>query len=101
MVLLRVVALNAIDDAWEDHLRTMDSLRNTANLMHLGNADPLQEYTILGNRCFDVLLSQMRRNLVGAVYSTLLGTSTAQKAEAQQAEESAEWDFVGAIDFDD
>ena len=29
-----------------------------------GNADPLQEYTILGNKCFDVLLSQVNDPLV-------------------------------------
>jgi preprotein translocase subunit SecA len=49
---LRIVFLQLYDQAWIDHLETMEHLRRTVNLRAYGQRDPLVEYRKEGLRYF-------------------------------------------------
>jgi preprotein translocase subunit SecA len=62
------IILNAIDHNWQDHLTEMEELRRSVGLRGYGQKDPLNEYKHEAFNFFEVLLSQIRRELCSKVF---------------------------------
>lgn len=57
----RIMAVNALDRYWRDHLVNMNRLRAAVNVRCFGHMNPLEEYKIDGCRFFIAMLSASRR----------------------------------------
>jgi len=51
--------LQVIDNAWKDHLQSMDQLRDAVSLRGYGQRDPLQEYKKEGFRSFSDMIERI------------------------------------------
>ena len=60
---VRMVALQAIDLLWMEHLDTMDHLRDSVRLRGYGQRDPLVEYKKEGYQLFKRLLDDINRQI--------------------------------------
>jgi preprotein translocase subunit SecA len=62
------IILNAIDHNWQDHLTEMEELRRSVGLRGYGQKDPLNEYKHEAFSFFEMLLSQIRREVCSKVF---------------------------------
>jgi len=62
----RYIYLQSMDNLWKEHLKNMEELTNDVQFQIAAQRDPLVEYKILGNKLFDTLISDLRRNVVYA-----------------------------------
>ena len=67
-LLERIWMLNVIDRLWIQHLTTIDDLREGIGLRAYGQRDPLIEYKVEAARMFDELQSNIRADVVNAIY---------------------------------
>ncbi|WP_287129047.1 preprotein translocase subunit SecA [Candidatus Cyanaurora vandensis] len=61
--------LQNMDNLWREHLQQMEALREAIGLRGYGQKDPLVEYKNEGYQLFLEMLSQVRRNVVVALYN--------------------------------
>lgn len=64
----RVVWLRAIDQLWQEHLDTMEHLRDSVRLRGYGQRDPLQEFKNEGFTLFQRLLDEINRNVAHTIF---------------------------------
>jgi preprotein translocase subunit SecA len=62
------IILSAIDHNWQDHLTEMEELRRSVGLRGYGQKDPLNEYKHEAFNFFEMLLSQIRREVCSKVF---------------------------------
>ncbi|MDR2371780.1 MAG: preprotein translocase subunit SecA [Puniceicoccales bacterium] len=62
------IILSAIDHNWQDHLTEMEELRRSVGLRGYGQKDPLNEYKHEAFSFFEMLLSQIRREVCSKVF---------------------------------
>ncbi|MDR1907037.1 MAG: preprotein translocase subunit SecA [Puniceicoccales bacterium] len=62
------IILNAIDHNWQDHLTEMEELRRSVGLRGYGQKDPLNEYKHEAFSFFELLLSQIRREICSKMF---------------------------------
>jgi len=60
----KVMTLAMIDDAWKDHLRAMDDLRNSVQMASYEQKDPLLIYKFEAFELFKQMLLETNRNIV-------------------------------------
>jgi hypothetical protein len=60
----RYTVLGAIDQLWQEHLYSMDSLRSSIGLRAYGQRDPLSEFKREAFIFFEAMLSEVRENVV-------------------------------------
>ncbi len=60
----KTVTLALLDDAWKDHLRSMDELRTTVQAAQFKQKDPLVEYKIEAYEYFERFVSGINRDVV-------------------------------------
>ncbi len=60
----RYAMLSVIDHKWKEHLREMDDLKEGIGLRAYGQKDPLVEYKIEAFKLFEMLLIQIRNDVV-------------------------------------
>ncbi len=60
----RYVLLNAIDRLWQEHLYNMDALRDGVHLRSFAQKDPLQEYKTEAYDLFEVLMNNIRNEVL-------------------------------------
>jgi preprotein translocase subunit SecA len=58
------ITLSLIDDAWKDHLRTMDELRSSVQMASYEQKDPLLIYKFEAFNMFKQLLLETNRNII-------------------------------------
>ena len=112
----RQILLNIVDDAWKNHLLTMDHLRSSVGLKGYAQLDPKVEYKREGMRLFDKMWDSVGEQVTGLIFrmesfnqdfirSTWVdakarhddarlstgqaGTATATRAQAQTAAQQA------------
>ena len=112
----RQILLNIVDDAWKNHLLTMDHLRSSVGLKGYAQLDPKVEYKREGMRLFDKMWDSVGEQVTGLIFrmesfnqdfirstwvdakarhedarlaSGQSGTATATRAEAQTAAQQA------------
>jgi preprotein translocase subunit SecA len=64
----RYIVLNAIDRQWQDHLYTMDGLREGAHWMAIGQKDPLIEYKKEAFALFEGLMVQIKQEALNNMF---------------------------------
>ena len=60
----RTITLATIDDAWKEHLRAMDDLKQSVQTAYLEQKDPLVIYKMEAFNLFKVMDSEVNRNIV-------------------------------------
>jgi preprotein translocase subunit SecA len=61
---VKYVALRVIDTLWQEHLSSMEYMRDSVKLRAYGGRDPLIEYKNEGRRMFSQLLEQMDATII-------------------------------------
>ena len=56
----RFVTLQVVDNAWKEHLHSMDVLKQGIFLRGYGQRDPFQEYKLEGTRFFNEMISGIK-----------------------------------------
>jgi len=64
----RIIALQTIDYFWQDHLETMEQVRDAVRLRAYGQQDPLVEYKNEANKQFKALLEVIEANIVQNIF---------------------------------
>jgi preprotein translocase subunit SecA len=64
----RQILLNIVDDAWKNHLLTMDHLRSSVGLKGYAQLDPKVEYKREGMRLFDKMWDSVAEQVTGLVF---------------------------------
>ena len=64
----RFTILGAIDKLWQEHLYTMDGLRNSIGLRALGQRDPLIEYKAEAFKLFEDLMVNIKTEICHGIF---------------------------------
>jgi preprotein translocase subunit SecA len=64
----RYTILSAIDKLWQEHLYSMDALRNSIGLRQYGQKDPLIEYKVEGFKIFDELMVNIKTEICHNIF---------------------------------
>ncbi|MEO1616421.1 MAG: SEC-C metal-binding domain-containing protein [Planctomycetota bacterium] len=64
----RQILLNIVDDAWKNHLLTMDHLRSSVGLKGYAQLDPKVEYKREGMRLFDQMWESVGEQVTGLIF---------------------------------
>jgi preprotein translocase subunit SecA len=64
----RLVMLRAIDTLWQEHLDTMEHLRDSVRLRGYGQRDPLIEFKNEGFQLFQRLLAEVNKMVVYTIF---------------------------------
>ncbi len=64
----RLVYLRSIDQLWQEHLDTMEHLRDSVRLRGYGQRDPLHEFKNEGFQLFEKLLDEVNRQVVFTIF---------------------------------
>lgn len=64
----RIITLQTIDYFWQDHLETMEQVRDAVRLRAYGQRDPLVEYKNEANKQFKELLEVIEANIVQNIF---------------------------------
>ncbi len=82
----KTITLALLDDAWKDHLRSMDELRTSVQAAQFKQKDPLVEYKIEAYDYFERFMSDVNRDVVS--YLTKGGLQfRSEERTLQQAKE--------------
>lgn len=84
----RSLMLYCIDNLWQEHLSSMEELREGVNLRAQGQKDPLVEYKTDAFTLFDALMNSIRTNILNSALSMAQMTSDRGGSD-QQGEEQA------------
>ncbi|WP_119461489.1 preprotein translocase subunit SecA [Rhodospirillaceae bacterium SYSU D60014] len=78
--------LQLLDQAWKDHLHSLDHLRQGINLRAYGQRDPLNEYKREAFEMFEEMLSKLRETVTGVLsHIEIRSAPPPQPAAAQPA----------------
>jgi len=81
--LIRSIMLRSVDDLWQHHLLEMDHLRSDVHIRALGQKDPLIEFKHEAFRLFHALTTQLRENIVRALFKFRIQTQPDESFYAQ------------------
>lgn len=68
----RYIVLVSMDNAWSEHLQTLENLKEAVVVRKYEGKDPLQEYIAEAFRFFDGLLVAMQNNAVYSLWQSLV-----------------------------
>lgn len=77
----RFVYLRAIDTLWQEHLDTMEHLRDSVRLRGYGQRDPLQEFKNEGFSLFQRLLDEINKQVVYTIFRVDVAPQPAVSAQ--------------------
>jgi preprotein translocase subunit SecA len=66
---IRLEYLRSIDSRWQDHLESLEALREAVYLRAYGQKNPLLEYKLEGFRIFDEMLAEIRTAIARKIFS--------------------------------
>ncbi len=78
----RAISLRVIDDAWIEHISSMEHLREAIGLRGYGQTNPLQAYAMEGYEIFDRMLDNIDAKI--AIY--MMNAEVRQNTERKQPE---------------
>ncbi len=61
---VKIEYMRAIDSKWQDHLESLEALREAVYLRTYGQKNPLLEYKLEGFQIFDNLIEEIRKSVV-------------------------------------
>ena len=78
------VYLNVIDEAWKQHLSTMEHLREGIHLRSYGQKDPKQEYKKEGYNIFAGMMARIRDEVLDKIFKAQIVSKQDAEAETQR-----------------
>lgn len=75
----KFVFLRTVDQLWQEHLDTMEHLRDSVRLRGYGQRDPLQEFKNEGFTLFQRLLDDINKNVVYTIFKVDVVQQPAQR----------------------
>lgn len=85
----KAILLRIIDEAWKEHLREMDELRNSVQNASYENKDPLLIYKLESFDLFKAMVEEMNRKIVSVLMRLHINAPTPEEREAAIAREEA------------
>ena len=79
----KFVYLRTIDQLWQEHLDTMEHLRDSVRLRGYGQRDPLIEFKNEGFTLFQRLLDDVNRNIVYTIFKVDIAPQPVQSPKFQ------------------
>jgi len=95
----RYTILSAIDKLWQEHLYSMDSLRNSIGLRAYGQRDPLIEYKAEAFKMFDELMVNIKTEVCHNIFrsaSSLMAFNEFMRKIPQRTEHQSTSAFGGS-----
>jgi preprotein translocase subunit SecA len=83
------VALALIDDAWKDHLRFMDDLKQEVQTAGYEQKDPLVIYKIESFNLFKTLISSINKEIASFLFKGMIPISEPQQLKAAKEEQTS------------
>lgn len=87
VALEKAITLAMIDEAWKDHLRTMDELRSSVQMASYEQKDPLLIYKFEAFKLFKQMLLETNRNIVSFLLRAGIPVQEEQPQAARQQPE--------------
>lgn len=87
--ILKTVSLVSIDEAWKEHLRELDDLKQSVQNAHLEQKDPLLIYKLESFQLFRNMLDKVNKEVV----STVMKSHIPDQAQGREAEEQKKQDM--------
>ncbi len=88
---IRYEYLRYIDSKWQDHLESLEALREAVYLRSYGQKNPLLEYKLEGFQIFDELIQNIRFTIAGKIHKVRI-----QKREEAPAKNGVRSQFAQA-----
>ena len=82
------VSLSLIDEAWKDHLRSMDDLKQEVQTAHFEQKDPLVIYKIESFKLFKNLMSYINREVSAMLFKGNLPVAEPEKVKEGHQEKT-------------
>ncbi|HVK49848.1 MAG TPA: preprotein translocase subunit SecA [Pseudobacter sp.] len=82
----RQITLAVIDDAWKEHLRAMDDLKQSVQTAYLEQKDPLVIYKLTAFDLFKQMGSELNKDIVGFLAHATIPVEQDNGGQAQQAQ---------------
>ena len=86
-VFAKVALFTTIDDAWREHLREMDDLRQSVQNATYEQKDPLLIYKLESFQLFSKMLEDINRDVLALLNKVYLDINPAQTTNMEQARE--------------
>ena len=80
------ISLYTLDEAWKEHLREMDELRNSVQNASYENKDPLLIYKLESYELFKTMIDSMNRKASAILMRAHIQVAPPQEAEAAAAQ---------------
>ena len=80
------ISLYTLDEAWKEHLREMDELRNSVQNASYENKDPLLIYKLESYELFKTMIDSMNRKASAILMRAHIQVAPSQEAEAAAAQ---------------
>ena len=84
------ISLYTLDEAWKEHLREMDELRNSVQNASYENKDPLLIYKLESYELFKTMIDSMNRKASAILMRAHIQVAPPQEAEAAAAAQKVE-----------
>ena len=84
--LKKSISLYTLDEAWKEHLREMDELRNSVQNASYENKDPLLIYKLESYELFKTMIDSMNRKASAILMRAHIQVAPSQEAEAAAAQ---------------
>jgi preprotein translocase subunit SecA len=86
----KAALLGTLDQAWKDHLLTLDQLRQGIHLRGYGQRDPLNEYSREAFGLFQIMLETIREDVTKTLLHAAANLPTLEEVIARQRSEMQE-----------
>jgi preprotein translocase subunit SecA len=86
----KAALLGTLDQAWKDHLLTLDQLRQGIHLRGYGQRDPLNEYSREAFGLFQIMLENIREDVTKTLLHAAANLPTLEEVIARQRRETQE-----------
>ena len=90
----KTITLALLDDAWKEHLRSMDELRTTVQAAQFKQKDPLVEYKIEAFNFFERFMSEFNRDVVSYLMKGGLHFASQEKTLEKAKEQKTDMSKV-------
>ncbi len=82
----KAIVLHTIDEAWKEHLREMDELRNSVQNASYENKDPLLVYKLESYELFRAMIEDMNRKTASVLMRVRLNIAPAEEEAPREVE---------------
>ena len=82
----KAIVLHTIDEAWKEHLREMDELRNSVQNASYENKDPLLVYKLESYELFRAMIEEMNRKTASILMRVRLNIAPAEEQAPREVE---------------